>query len=118
MKYRVFDTEVFDDITDEYPWVITPDGKLYSCNYDNLRSYPCLYSSPKAVFYPAEKLKDEKMKMCPLCGDAWMCTGEYNASTDCTTYGYKVHCRCGYSLRNHIWSTTKEEAINIWNSQC
>ena len=40
IKYRVFDKQTKKDITDEYPWVITPEGKLYFQDYDSLTGYP------------------------------------------------------------------------------
>lgn len=40
IKYIVFDRQTKEDITDKYPWVITPDGKLYYMDYDSLTGYP------------------------------------------------------------------------------
>lgn len=40
IKYKVFDKQTKEDITDKYPWVITPEGRLYFCDYDSLTGYP------------------------------------------------------------------------------
>ena len=40
IKYIVFDRQTKEDITDKYPWVITPDGKLYYMDYDSLTGCP------------------------------------------------------------------------------
>lgn len=36
IRYRVFDNRTLKDITDEFQWVITPDGKLCYEEYDDL----------------------------------------------------------------------------------
>ena len=40
IKYKVFDKKTKKDITDKYPWVITPEGKLFFSDYDSLTGYP------------------------------------------------------------------------------
>lgn len=36
IRYIVFDNRTLKDITDEFQWVITPDGKLCYEEYDDL----------------------------------------------------------------------------------
>lgn len=36
LRYRVYDNRTLEDITDEYQWVITPDGKLCYVEYDDV----------------------------------------------------------------------------------
>ena len=36
IRYRVYDNRTLADITDEFQWVITPDGKLCYEEYDDL----------------------------------------------------------------------------------
>lgn len=36
MKYRVFNKITGEDITDNEPWVVTPDGRLFYLDYDSL----------------------------------------------------------------------------------
>lgn len=39
MKYKVIDKTTNKDITEEYSWVITPDGKLYFVEYGDFIGY-------------------------------------------------------------------------------
>ena len=36
IRYRVYEKRTLKDITNEYQWVITPDGKLCYVEYDDL----------------------------------------------------------------------------------
>ena len=46
LKYRVVNSKTGEDITDEYDWVLTPDGDLYYTDaYNNF----CYYANAKVV---------------------------------------------------------------------
>lgn len=36
IRYRVYDNRTLADITNEFQWVITPDGKLCYVEYDDV----------------------------------------------------------------------------------
>ena len=36
IRYRVFDNKTLEDITDEFQWIITPDGKLCYVDYGDV----------------------------------------------------------------------------------
>ena len=40
IKYKVFDKQTKEDITNKYDWVITSDGNLFYQDYDSLTGYP------------------------------------------------------------------------------
>ena len=40
MKYKVIDKNTKKDITNQYSWVIRPDGQLYSLEYSDLITIP------------------------------------------------------------------------------
>lgn len=40
MTYRVIDRKTKKDITNDYLWVITPEGTLYYREYSDLTGYP------------------------------------------------------------------------------
>lgn len=40
MKYKVIDTRTNVDITNDYTWVITPDGELHYLVYGDLVGFP------------------------------------------------------------------------------
>lgn len=40
MRYRVINKHTGEDITNTENWVVTPDGKLYFCDYDSLTGDP------------------------------------------------------------------------------
>lgn len=54
IKYKVFDKQTKEDITDKYPWVITTDGKLYFSDYDSLTGYP----NAEVYYMLGEKIMD------------------------------------------------------------
>lgn len=54
IRYKVFDKQTKEDITDKYPWVITPDGKLYFSDYDSLTGYP----DAEVYYMLGEKIMD------------------------------------------------------------
>lgn len=52
IKYKVFDKKTKKDITDKYPWVITPEGKLFydSFEYPDAEIYYMFGETPLNVW--------------------------------------------------------------------
>ena len=46
MKYKVINIKTGDDITNDYDWVLTPNGDLY---YTNAYNDFCYYANAKAI---------------------------------------------------------------------
>jgi hypothetical protein len=43
LRFRIYDKKTLEDITDEYKWIITSEGKLYYLEYSDLIYYPGAY---------------------------------------------------------------------------
>lgn len=40
LQYRVINSKTGKDITDDFDWVVTPDGSLHYLDYEDLIGYP------------------------------------------------------------------------------
>ena len=89
MKYRVFDKTTKKDITDQYDWVITPDGEL------NYLVYGDLIGNPNAMYITAEgidelnkslKAVDAIRPRCRKCVYEMRCTKDKDDERKCPNY--------------------------------
>ena len=107
MKYKVFDKTTKKDITDQYSWVITPNGELNYLVYGDLIGHPnAMYITAEGIDELNKSLKavDSTRPRCPKCGSEMRIIKESNWD-NLDTYLYPVCDNCKW--------TTKEVFYNI-----
>ena len=89
MKYRVFDKTTKKDITDQYSWVITPNGEL------NYLVYGDLIGNPNAMYITAEGIDELNKSLkaveairprCRKCVYEMRCTKDKDNEHKCPNY--------------------------------
>ena len=89
MKYKVFDKITQQDITDQYDWVIIPDGEL------NYLVYGDLVGNPNAIYIIAEGVDESNESpkavntirpRCYKCVYEMLCTKDKDDNRKCPNY--------------------------------